>query len=439
MLKMDEVILDALADPLSPRIILIELPPRHGKSFFLSKWFPTWYLGMYPENNVILASHTASFSKKFGRSVRDTLAEVGYEYFGIRLQRDNKSASEWSIRDHGGSMVTAGIGSAVLGRGTNCLIIDDPIKDAEEVRSAGRMDAIWEWWDSTASTRREPGAITIVIAQRWHERDLTGRLLAAAADGTGEPVRRLHLPAIAGEDDELGRKPGEALWPERFPISRLEAIKNSKSAYFWNALYDQNPTQHEGAEWPDEYFGPHILTEFWPDTFDMFVVALDPSKGKTDRSDYSSIAGVGLSGGKLWIDCNIKRRPVSQMVSDAFWFCSGRAMDAFVIEANSFQELLAPEFDRVTTELQVPPLPIHLVENTVNKETRINRLGPYLARKQIVIRDNEGGRLLLRQLKEHPIGHHDDGPDSVEMALRKMIELSHAGIQQEPEVEFAGV
>jgi hypothetical protein len=119
------------------------------------------------------------------------------------------------------------------------------------------------------------------------------------------------------------------------------------------------------------------------------------------------------------------------MVSDGFWFYQANVSDVFGVEANAFQELLAPEFDRIAKDLGVPPLPISLIVNMVSKEVRINRLGSLLHRRQIKIRNNEGGRLLVRQLKEYPIGDHDDGPDALEGAIRLLGLLGNARLQDQ--------
>lgn len=224
----DHAIMRTLRDPTSPRIVIIEAPPRHGKSEFLAKWMPAWYLGCFPENRVILTSYEANFARQWGRKVRNILDEHGWQYFRIRVQRDNRSATEWSVADYGGCMQTAGAGGALTGKGAHCLIVDDPIKNAEQARSARQLDALWDWWESTVVTRLEPGGIAIVIATRWNERDPSGRLVAAAVDGSGEPITRIRLPALAEHDDPLGRAPGDALWPSRFSRERLEQMRQGK-------------------------------------------------------------------------------------------------------------------------------------------------------------------------------------------------------------------
>lgn len=418
------MIWDAIHDPLQPRIIVVEAPPRHGKSEFLAKWFPAWYLGCFPDNRIIFTSYEANFARQWGRKVRNILDEHGRGYFGINIQEDNRSASEWAIEGHDGGMQTAGAGGPLVGKGGNCIVVDDPIKNAEEGRSAYQLDAMWDWWESTLTTRLEPDAIVILIATRWHERDPSGRLIKAHQDGTGEPVTRIHLPAIAEEGDILGRQPGEALWPQRFPKERLEQMRDGKSVYWWNALYQQRPTQHEGAEWPDEYFHG-IMTEHWPSEFDVTVSALDPSKGRTDKSDYSAIVNASLRGGLIWLESNIKRRPVNEIVRDSFAFVPRNSV-IFGVEANAFQELLLPIFFQYAKDLNTVPLPIEAMLNTLPKEMRIRRLSRWLANKHIRIRDNESGRLLLRQLKEFPLGDHDDGPDAADMAVQLLLKVCDA-------------
>lgn len=200
----------------------------------------------------------------------------------------------------------------------------------------------------------------------------------------------------------------------------------------WNA-------ERVGSEWPPEYFDG-ILTDYWPHAFDAYVAYLDPSKGKTDRSDYSAIVGLGLSGGILWADADIARRPVPKMVRDSVQFCQDNPVMTFGVEANSFQDLLAPEIDRVAREAGWMLTPIELVNNTINKVVRINRLSPYLARKQLRIRNNDGGKLLVRQLKDFPDGKYDDGPDALDGAIQVLKQMFYnRRIQRDGDDEYETV
>ena len=154
--------------------LLITMPPRHGKSEFASKYFPAWFLGRYPEKRVILASYEADFASQWGRKVRDLLEHHGSRLFGVMVRHDSKAADRWELADHGGGMQTAGVGGAITGKGADLLIIDDPVKNAEQANSDVYREKTWEWYTSTAYTRLEPGGAVILIQTRWHEDDQIG-------------------------------------------------------------------------------------------------------------------------------------------------------------------------------------------------------------------------------------------------------------------------
>lgn len=128
----------------------------------------------------------------------------------------------------------------------NCLLIDDPVKNSEEAHSLTYQQKAYDWYTSTAYTRLEPGAGLVVIMTRWTQQDLLGKILEKAS----EPWEIVKFPGIAEENDILGRKPGDALWPARYTIQDLARIKASVGSYVFSALYQQNPHPPEGAMFP---------------------------------------------------------------------------------------------------------------------------------------------------------------------------------------------
>lgn len=163
----------------------------------------------------------------------------------------------------------------------------------------------------------------------------------------------------------------------------------------------------------------------WPSQFDLRYIAVDPSKGKdAKKGDYSAIVFAGVVDGKVWVDSDLARRPVDKLVRDVIEFQRRYGALGVGVEANTFQELLGPEISRVAAEDgTMIPLPLYMITNTVNKELRIGRLGPYLARGELMFKTTPSNRLLVHQLKEFPNGDHDDGPDALEMAIRLGLEL----------------
>lgn len=228
-------------------ILIVEVPVRHGKSQLLSQYLPPWFLCRYPDLTVGLGGYEADFAAGWGRKSREVINEHG-AHFDLRVADDSRAANRWNLVNHKGGMWTAGVGGPITGKGGHLLVLDDPIKNAEQARSQIHRDNLWDWWQTTFLTRREPGGKVIVIMSRWHQDDLVGRLLAQnESQPKGLRLKRFRLPALAEDDDPIGREPGEALCPERYTVEDLEAIRIGVGSYGFAALYQQNPMPAEGA------------------------------------------------------------------------------------------------------------------------------------------------------------------------------------------------
>jgi hypothetical protein len=175
--------------------LMILMPPRHGKSELASRRFPAFYIGRNPGKQIIAASYNSDLANDFGREVRNIVA--GPEFgalFQTSLAPDSSAANRWHT-GHGGMYVAAGVGTAITGRGADVLLIDDPFKDREEADSELRRQRVWDWYTSTAYTRLMPGGAIVVINTRWHDDDLSGKLMAEADNGA---CRRLTRPGLCG-------------------------------------------------------------------------------------------------------------------------------------------------------------------------------------------------------------------------------------------------
>lgn len=228
--------------------LMITMPPRHGKSELASRRFPAWFIGRNPGKQIIAASYNSDLASDFGREVRNIVDSPEYSaLFETSLASDSKAANRWHT-DKGGMYVAAGVGTAITGRGADILLIDDPFKDRQEADSEITRQRVWDWYTSTAYTRLMPGGAVIVINTRWHDDDLSGKLLAEQANG-GDQWEVLSLPAIQGD--------GSALWPDWYPIERLEQIRSVLPARDWNSLYQQNPIPDDG-----DYFKAGWFTDY---------------------------------------------------------------------------------------------------------------------------------------------------------------------------------
>lgn len=416
------------------RRAVVSMPPRHGKTELVSRRFPARLLGLNPDNRVIAASYSAALASRINRDVQRIVDSDEYRriFPGTRLASGKNPGSYqrnsdlFEVVGSQGTYRSAGVGGGITGMGGDFLIVDDPIKNREEADSPTQREAVWEWFTSTLYTRQEPGASILVCMTRWNQDDLAGRLLRLQdEDASADRWEVLRLPAIADDSPGPGdpRKPGEALWPERYPLDELGRIKASVGGYEWAALYQQDPRGEGGTEWPDSYFGPGVWFDEWPSDLQIKTMALDPSKGKDARhGDYSAYVLLGRDAdGVLWCEGDLAHRTAERIVEDGVEHCRVWKPDVFGVESNVFQELLINLFQALARK-QMVFLPVRGLTNMVNKQVRIRRLGPYLAQGQVRFRNTPGTRLLVRQLKEFPVGSHDDGPDALEMALRIMIE-----------------
>ena len=263
---------------------------------------------------------------------------------------------------------------------------------------------------------------------RWHSEDLLGRVLEFASKEKTLRVREVRFPAIAelddGEVDIIGRKNGEALWPQRYSIEALQRIRSAMDDYWWQSLYQQKLTQYGSNEWPESYFwGITCEPEEWPKNFALSATALDPSKGKdSKKGDFQAIVNVAYKSGTLWIECDIDRRPIGEMIDTLVSFNERVRPTVTGIESVAFQELLAPVYIQAQIDHAYYDSP-ELIENTVPKRIRIARLGYWLRTHRVKIKNNAAGQLLIKQLRDFPYGDHDDGPDAMEMALRLLLQI----------------
>lgn len=169
----------------SPRLMLL-MPPRHGKSEIASRNFPAWHLGQYPDHEMIACSYNVALAMTFSRKVKDIISDPLYTpVFPTQLDPNNQGAEAWALQGARGGYVAAGIGGPITGRGAHVLLIDDPVKNAEEADSEDIRNKIWEWYLSTAYSRLAPGGGVLII------QCMTGDTPVLRPDGTASPLSDL--------------------------------------------------------------------------------------------------------------------------------------------------------------------------------------------------------------------------------------------------------
>lgn len=203
------------------------------------------------EGNVLAASHTTELAEKWGRRVRNLVTEHSL-VLGIQVAADNQAAGRWALTT-GSEYYAAGVGTGIAGFRAKLGIIDDPIRSRQDADSELIRDRIWDWYINDFRTRLVPGAAEILIQTRWHEDDLAGRALQH------DDWRVISLPAIAEENDQLGRKVGEPLWnDDAYGYGgQIEEIRSKTPARTWSALYQQRPAPEDGDYFRSEWLKPY--------------------------------------------------------------------------------------------------------------------------------------------------------------------------------------
>lgn len=249
------------------RRLMIFMPPQHGKSTTTSKGFAAHWIGTFPDEPVILASYGQDWAEHWGREVRSVMTEYGQEVFGLSVRQDSKAAGRWQIEDHKGGMTAVGIGGATTGRGAGLFLMDDVVKDQEEARSAVIQQRNIDWFQTVVKTRVAQNGVIVLIMTRWHENDLAGFLLRTEPHAWTV----LNLPALAEANDPLGRAVGEALWPAKYSTDYLHEVrfgpidpqtgqrKGGTTAYWFNAMYQQRPTEEEGGKFKRHWWQWYTL------------------------------------------------------------------------------------------------------------------------------------------------------------------------------------
>lgn len=304
------------------RKITVSMPPRSGKSHLSSEFFPVWLLHKHPDWKIGLISHSPSLATSWGRSVRRVIEEYGAQ-LGIELAKDAGAVSDWETTKGGGIISRSAPGQSITGYGFKILLIDDPVKNFATAHSEDARNKLWQWWTGDAFTRLEPPSLTVVVGTRWHEDDMIGRLLSKEHEGNPDDWEVISFPAIAENDDVLGRAPGEPIISPIIDESQTEAlerwdeVRQSVGEYAWAALYMQRPSPAQGAIFETDKF------RYWTTDPEMLIDD-DPSVRLIDPLRMSHARWIDS-----W-DAAFKGTDSSDFVVGQRWAIDGK--DRFLIE-----------------------------------------------------------------------------------------------------------
>ena len=317
-----EYLIDKMDDLSEGKIkrLMVFMPPGSAKTTYANLLYSPYWIVKNPSKLLICASHSGDLAERFGRKVRNMVADDPYrKMFGIELQQDSKAAGRWEASNRA-EYYAVGVRGSITGRRGDLGIIDDPVKGRKEAESDSVQNDIFEWYKSDFRTRLKPGAAICIFMTRWVDYDLAGRILPDDYDGRSGPViardgewwEIVNLPQEAIEGDVLGRKPGELLWPEWFTPEWVEQEKRTLGPRNWNALHQQNPTPDTGEYYRREDFhwyegkpkhlkyylaGDYAVSEDEGDYTEIGVFGVDP-----DDNIYLVDWFKGQADALVWVD-----------------------------------------------------------------------------------------------------------------------------------------
>lgn len=400
--------------------LIINMPPRHTKSEFASYLLPAWFMGRFPEKKIIQSTHTAELAVNFGRKTRNLIDSEEYQklFPGTKLQVDSKAAGRWSTNKMG-EYFAIGVGGAIAGKGADLFIIDDPHTEQEAIMAAhdpSVYDKVFDWYTSGPRQRLQPGARIVIVMTRWGKRDLTGQIIQSSINrGTGDEWEVIELPAILPS--------GAPLWPEFWSYDALDALRTELPASKWNAQYQQQPTNEEGAilkrEWWREW------TKDTPPDVDFILICADTAFTKNNRSDYSAFTVWGVFNDESTTGYNTPNVILLDAIKERLEFPELKARakemynqwnpDAFMIEAKASGLPLIHEL----RQAGIPVSEFTPTRASGDKIMRANSISDLFASGVVWAPDRKWSDEVIEECAAFPNGDHDDFVDTVIMALMR--------------------
>ena len=404
---------DRIANGTLKRLI-VNMPPRHTKSEFASYLLPAYLMGRKPALQALEATHTAELAVKFGRKVRDLMDSDRYKelFPDVVLKQDSKAAGRWDT-NAGGSYFAVGVGGAVTGRGADILIIDDPHSE-QDALSELALDNAWDWYQGGPRTRLQPGGAIVLVMTRWGTKDLTARLLKAQASRGADRWEVIEFPAILPS--------GAPLWPEFWKLEELEAVKASLSVQKWNAMYQQQPTNDEGAILKREWW--RVWPHDDPPIVNYIIQSYDTAYSKKETADFSVITTWGVfypdqdSGPNIVLLDVVRGRwdfpELKRIAKDEYkrW-----NPDNVLIEAKATGVTLQQELRRVG-------IPVTMYtpggrRSGTDKISRANAVAPVFESGMVWAPDTDWAEELVEECAAFPNGDNDDMVDSTTQAIMR--------------------
>lgn len=422
-------------DPLlygGSRRVLIEMPPRHGKSFHVSERLPALFLGRNPDQHIIITSHSDKMSRRFGRRVRKLVNSPEFrELFPDVTMNRRVDANDEFETEQGGLYIATGINGNYMGAGAHLLGIDDPYKSRADAESPAVRASVLESFIDL-ETRLEPGASLYVLHTRWHEDDLIGWIKKTRVETGKEEWDCVTMPLISGECEQWEKvESGEAsdaevlqyqeeaaLWPDRWPIEACRKIRRRTPRRTWVSLYQQKPGAKEGDRYKKSWFHRFRLGT-QPKGMHRYVVS-DFAVTKDD-GDFTEFYGFGADEfNNIWFeDCWYGQAASNEWVESLVFFLKRYKPLTFTGESGQIRRAIEP-FLVGALERESVYVNIEWLAPVGDKVARSRGSCGMASMGKFYIPETDWGDRLVQQLVEFPTSNMDHSVDAVSQIGRLM-------------------
>lgn len=420
--------------------LMIFMPPGSAKSTYGSIVVPSWVMGSRPNYRMIGVSYGSDLARKMGRRTRSIIKQDAYRnLFDTGLSEESAAADEWAL-GNGSEYMSGGILSGITGNRADLVVIDDPIKGRQDADSEVIRQRTIDEYHESVKTRLKPGGSIIIIQTRWHEGDLAGSILPENYNGESGIIRcrdgdDWEVICLAAkcerEDDPLGRKVGEYIWPEWFPEDHWAQFERLPRT--WSALYQQRPAPDSGDYFKREWI--HEV-EHMPPRQTLRVYGASDYAVTQDGGDYTVHAVVGIDPQhRIYLLDLWRQQASSDKWVEAFcdlvrkWGPIGWAEETGQIKSGVGPFLVRSMLERqaYVAREQFP--------TRGDKAIRAQSIRGRIASTGLYIPANAEWKTdLINEMMSFPVGVHDDQVDALGL-VGQLLDLMVAGKPLPPEPE----
>lgn len=443
-------------------VLLLSVPPRHGKTFCVTETLPSWFLGKHPDGNVIIASYDGTFAESFSRHNRDKFNEFATDVFRVKANDNVQGVALWETAD-GGRCRAAGLKAGITGYGAELFIIDDPIKNKEAADSEAILSKIHNEMGPSVQSRIHPGGKLIVIQTRWVENDVVGFV----ENNWSEFIYKdINLPCECEDEehDPLGRHLGDSLMgPHLGDMDLPPRIRNDNNwlkskkmlvlagegERTWNALYQGHPSAANGNLFQEQWWQLYSRSSVSATDFEYLCLSIDATFKQTETSDMVAIELWGLRQKHVWLYKLINKRMgfVATMDRIKSLLAEFPMIDELIIEDKANGSAI---IDTLRYSEGVPAIvPINPLGG---KYSRAQAVSPFIATCVVHIPNDftpeeereiewdtpdnlRGHQHFILQHTKFPFMKHDDMVDSQTQAMARLIKLA-TGEEPTPERHY---